>query len=299
MNELKRMFEIQLKINSDKKNLDLKDKQAETKETILSMMSEINEILSEINWANYKTEKTVIKSNVIEEIVDVTKFLINLCIIWDLSPYEFMNEFVRKSAVVEQRIKQKKVLKNISTSSNKVCAIDLDGVIVKYPDVLLDMINEKFDTSYNNINIAKKNLDRQDYLDIKNRYRESGIKQSLPLVDGAKEFTDKLKDLGYKIIILTKRPYKKYYRIFADTKVNLDDNGIKYDAIIFDSEKHKKIMSELSNIEFMVEDNRVIANEISECGYKCYLLNNIYNKGEIDKNVMRVNALSEITNEIK
>ena len=47
-------------------------------------------------------------------------------------------------------------------------------------------------------------------------------------------------------------------------------------------------------MEFMVEDNRLIANIMSKLGYKVFLMNNEYNKGAIGENVRRVNNLLEV-----
>lgn len=289
------VFETQLKINKDKLNLSLKDKQLQTKETVLSLISEISEVLEEINWATYKTEKEVIAYNVSEEIIDIFKFTINLCLIWNVSPKQFIEEFRRKSLVVEQRFNQNKILKKIREKKiNKICAIDLDGVIVDYPKCFVDFVNLKIKCNFKDFNDLRNNLPVQQYVKIKKDYRTSGAKKTLPINKGIKELIDYLKDKGYIIIILTKRPYKKYYRIFADTKFNLDSNNIYYDAILFDSQKHKRISAEFPQLDFIIEDDRIIANEISFSGYKCFLINNQYNQGDIEENVIRINDFNEI-----
>lgn len=293
------MFEIQKRINQDLLNItDIKVKQEKTKEFILAVMAETNEILEQINWAPWKKDFEVIRSNILEEVADDWKFLENILLIWGFTAEDFFKEYERKSAVVEQRFKQREVLKNIKSENKKVCAIDLDGVMVQYPEYFIDFINKEMKTKHVNLFDVRKSISNDDYMRMKDEYRQSGVKQTIPLREGAKEFIDFLRSEGYSIVIITKRPYKKYFRIFADTKTNLDNNGIHYDGIIFDTDKHKTIVKEFPQLEFIVEDDKNISNEIGEWGYKCFLIDNMYNKGKLNKNVTRVLTFKEIMENI-
>jgi len=297
--KLDRMFELQKVINQDLLDIeDSKIRQDKTKEFILAAMSESNEILQQINWAYWKKEISVNDNNIAEEVIDNIKFLLNILLVWGYDSESFMKEFERKSLVVEQRLKQMSVLKKIKSENKKVCAIDLDGVMVEYPEYFIEFINKKKNAKFENLFDVRKNLSNDEYMEMKDKYRQSGIKQSIPLRQGAKEFIEFLKSMDYSIVIITKRPYKKYFRIFADTKANLDINGIHYDGIIFDSEKHKTIVKEFPQLEFIVEDDKNISNEIGEWGYKCFLIDNMYNKGKLNKNVTRVNTFDEIKGHI-
>lgn len=296
---LQRVFELQERINQNLLNIsDIKVKQEKTKEFILAAMSECNEILQQINWAPWKKEISVIDDNIGEEVIDAIKFLLNILLSWGYDSEKFMQEFERKSLVVEQRFKQMEVLKKIKSENKKVCAIDLDGVVVQYPEFFVEFINKKTNANHQNLFDARKNLSNDEYLEMKDAYRQSGVKQTIPLRDGAKEFVEFLKSKDYSVVIITKRPYKKYFRIFADTKANLDSNKIPYDGVIFDSEKHKTIVKEFPQLEFIVEDNKSIANEIGEWGYKCFLIDNIYNQGSLNKNVTRVSTFEKIKEHI-
>jgi len=296
---LKKIFEIQSDFNKDLINLSIKDRELKTKEFILALLSETTELLEEINWAKWKRKKDVISSNVSEEIIDIMKFLLNICILWGIDHKQFYDEFVRKSMVVGQRAKQKRLMDDLRQHHTPVCALDLDGTLVDYPRCWIDYVNKIKKTNFDDLFDMRNKLDKMEYLELKDRYRKSGIKQHLPMIRGAKRFVDKLSKLGYSIIIITKRPYKRYYRIFADTKISLDSNKIKYDAILFDDNKHKTIVSEFPGLSFIVEDNRRIANEISRWGYKVFLLNTKYNQGSIDKNVVRVYNYNEVINNLK
>ena len=297
--KLKRIFDIQLKTSQEVLNLDLKQKQEKTKELVLAAITELTELLAEINCFSWKKEFEVVETNIIEEAIDVEKFMKKIFLTWGVDEKRYFEEFERKSMVVEQRLKQFKVLKDIKDSGARVCAIDLDGVLVEYPNDWIRYINVMKGTKFTNLFEVKKDISNEEYLTLKHNYRISGAEEDVSLTDGALSFVQKLKDLGYSVVIITKRPYKKYFRAFADTKNNLDKHKIPYDAILFDTEKHKAIVKELPQLEFMVEDNKQIANEVGSWSYRCFLLDNIYNQGEIHKNVVRVEGFGDIIKYIK
>lgn len=293
--KLKRIFEIQKDFNKDLIGLkSVKIKEEKTKEFVLAVMNEANELLTEINWASWKAKREIIEGNICEELIDILKFALNIAIIWGIDNKKLFDEFERKSQVVVQRKKQMEEMARIKKMKKKVCAIDLDGVLIDWPGCFINFTNKKLNKKFKNLYDMKKGLSNKKYLLMKHEYRISGIKQKVPCTNGAKEFVDSLKRLGYSIIILTARPYKQYFRIFADTKICLDKHGIKYDAILFDDAKHVKIVKEFPKLKFMVEDSRVISNEVGAWGYKCYLINNIYNQGDLNKNVIRVERLDEV-----
>jgi len=292
---LKIIFETQKKINESLLNLSENEKEERTQKFVLAAIGELYELLQETNWASeWKGKKDVIKLNILQELIDTIKFILNICLVQGFDDEMFMEEFERKSLVVEQRFKQMKALEKIKLDKTKVCAIDLDGVLVKYPDNWINYINKIKKTSFKTLFDVKKNIDKEEYMSLKHQFREEGYEGNAQLYEGSKEFIDKLKSLGYSIVILTKRPYKKYFRLFADTKINLDKAEIFYDAIIFNDEKHKIIIKEFPQLEFIVEDNRSIAAEVGNWGYKCFLVNNIYNVGNAGSNVIRVDSLNEI-----
>ena len=297
---LKRLFEIQRKFNPELKNVKSYDKKQKiTKQFILAVMAEAHEVLNEINWCDWKPKREIITSNICEEVVDTFKFLINVLLIWDIDEDKFLEEFERKSLVVEQRKKQREALELVKKKKSKICALDIDGVIVDFPTCYINFINKELGTKFNTMFDVNKKLSKKQLMDIKDKYRKSGAKQSVGVLPEAKKLITSLKQMGYSIVLLTKRPYKKYLRIFADTKINLDNNGIKYDAILFDSEKHKRIVKEFPKLHFIVEDNKNISNEVGAWGVKSFLIDNIYNQGSLNDNVTRVKALSDIPKILK
>jgi uncharacterized HAD superfamily protein len=112
---------------------------------------------------------------------------------------------------------------------------------------------------------------------------------------GARTLIDYLKLKGYLIIVLTARPIYKYPEVFRDTLLWLRNNKIHHDLLFGGGkDKHIQILKYFPNLQFMVEDNSDIANNIAKTGYKCFLLNNIYNQGKIHKKVVRIKHLAEV-----
>jgi uncharacterized HAD superfamily protein len=176
----------------------------------------------------------------------------------------------------------------------KLCALDIDGVLNTYPDCWVEFINAQLGTSYGTLSEAKKILSYKTYKDLKHFYRTSGYKRNLPIMDDAVRLTKALRALEYKIVIVTSRPFDDYPGLKWDTEYWLDKNGFEYDDLLHSRYKHADIVLHYPEIEFMVEDNRSFANDISRFRFKVYLLNNKYNQGEISYGVQRVDSLDEI-----
>ena len=106
-----------------------------------------------------------------------------------------------------------------------------------------------------------------------------------------------LREQGYKIMLLTARPYEQYKRIFADTMEWLESNNLPYDSIIFDEKKEERLIREFGKdrIEFFIDDVVGNANTISRLGAPCYLITRPYNVGkELAEGVTRINKLEEV-----
>lgn len=179
----------------------------------------------------------------------------------------------------------------------KICCFDIDGVLLsQYPQCWIDYVNKEMETSFDDLNTMKRTISFEKYRELKEQYRISGVKENLTPDRHAASVTVELKKLGYTIIIMTARPASKYPTLYNQTINWLDKNLIAYDYIIFgEKDKHAKILTEIPQLKFMVEDNSYNANQISKWGYKVFLLNNKYNKDVlIDKNVYRIDDLNEI-----
>lgn len=301
------MWDIQLafnnkffnkKLNKNISELSIDEKVAWTKNHLLSLVKEAMEVLDEIpNWKEHRNEETdFIPTNLFEEIIDVNKFALGLAQIWEMTEDQFYEDFKRKSYVVDQRWAQEQELNSID-KDQKVVGIDIDGVLGMYHEWFTEYCKQIWGVAVDEFHEIQDLVGIDKYEEIKAAYRQSGWKAKMPAKPGAVEFTKALKEAGYQIIILTARPYKKYTRIYPDTLEFLRNNGIPFDAIIWDEQKHLKIIKQFPNMEFMVEDTPEIAMEVAKAGYPVYMPtgenNKHFNEG-LHNNIYRISALLDL-----
>ena len=277
------------------------DRQKATKEIVLHLIDECCELLRETKWKMHRQENiNVSRNNIKEELVDIFKYWNTIMQIWNISPEEFLDDFNRKSLVVEQRFHQEKELKLINNEN--VIAVDIDGVLADYPKSFIKFIEKNTgknlshikNVDYNLYDLLSDEIGYDTIRKLKHQYRETGEKRFIGVVEGAKEGMLKLKEFGFTIVLLSARPYKQYPRIFSDTIEWLKSNGFVYDAILWDEKKEEKIIQEFPKMKFIIEDNISCVNRVSREGYKSFLLDCTYNQGTTEKNVIRVKDWKEI-----
>lgn len=174
------------------------------------------------------------------------------------------------------------------------CVIDIDGVLNTYPDCWVNYINIQKGTSFNTLWEAKERLSYADYKAIKHKYRSSGIKASLPVANDAAKFLHWSRQCDLMVVLLTARPVDRYPRMWKDTLDWLNLNELYYDKVEFSQKKQYEILMRYPTMEFMIEDNRHTANLVANLGFRVYLINNKYNQGDTNKNVVRVTSLMQV-----
>ena len=299
----KRQKEFHELLHGKVENIDVK--QQLTKELILHLISECDEVLNSINWKMHrKSNKIVNKDNLKEELIDVFKYWLNISLIWDLSPEDFVNEFYRKSEVVEQRYHQEKQLDLVN--DEKIIGVDIDGVLADYPKGFLNFIEKETGIKLNIVlkkyflfDEVGKIIGTEKVKELKHKFRSSGEKRNLEVINNAKEGLNYLKQQGYTIVLLSARPVKQYNRIFPDTIEWLQKNNLVYDAILWDEKKEERILKEFPKMNFMIEDVLENANKVAEENYKVFLINTSYNQGETNQNVVRINDWIDLIKKLK
>jgi len=186
----------------------------------------------------------------------------------------------------------------IELTNEKVVSIDIDDTICDSTPFWIEFVNDKLGTDFDNLGTLKATLPYNEYKKIKKEFRTSGIKLDIPMIEGASDLTRKLKELGYKIIIITARPANEYPELTKITNQWLRDNDIKYDGIIFDKHKSIKVLEQVPNLEFSVNDHYTEALLLAKWGYTTFLVDNKYNRRDHDNpytgKIIRVKELTEI-----
>lgn len=183
--------------------------------------------------------------------------------------------------------------------------IDIDNVISNFNEKLLEEYI-KHDKELRNkgiVNPYAKYI-RNGMFDWSNEeenifYKENieRIVKNLNVIDGAKEYIDKLKQDGYKIYIITGRDNDDYINPFNFTKEWLDKHNIYYDKLIltnaYKNEQNGKSSKCIeNNVEIMIDDSVNICQDCVMNGITTLLMDTPYNRYE--KNITRVNNWKEI-----
>ena len=167
--------------------------------------------------------------------------------------------------------------------------IDIDNVISNFNDALLNeyLLHDK---ELRNTGIINKNADyiRKGMFDWNeneeaNFYKNNieRIAKKLEVIDGAKEYIDKLHKDGHFIYIITGRDNGEYTEPYNMTKEWLDENNIYYDNLILTDayDKHAKTEKCLEySIDIMIDDSVSICSDCIENGITTILMDTPYNK---------------------
>ncbi len=116
LDKLEEIYELQKKFTLkffDTKDLTLEQIQDDkellvkwNKEYILALIAEATEVLNEVDWKMHKKMDlpTDARERLLEESIDVMKFLLGLMIVNGFSLEDIYNMFIDKSKIVEKRL---------------------------------------------------------------------------------------------------------------------------------------------------------------------------------------------------
>jgi len=278
-------------------NLTLKEKVSLTKEMILGITSEFDELLEATGtWKTHRIKGDYPKvSGITEELVDISKFLINIALIWNISPQMFIKKWFEKTVVNKYKFLQERRLKEIR--DKPVVVFDLDGVLNSYPVEWIEYVNQNLGTEYKTLDSLKTSVLPETYYKLKETFREEGGHLNFKSIPEIMELIELLRLKEIKIVILSSRPVWRYKRYYADTLTWLKKNKISFDAILWDREKGLRTFKEFSHVICFIEDELNFANEASRYGFKVLLLDKDYNQGKTEVNVKRI-ELSNLKEEI-
>ena len=100
MDKLDRIFEMQDALNADiieKRNLhNIPDEKWIQMQT-LAMLSEMAELIDEVNFKWWKNPKPVNSDNVKDELVDILHFFVSMCLRAHMSPDELFERYLSKN----------------------------------------------------------------------------------------------------------------------------------------------------------------------------------------------------------
>jgi len=159
----------------------------------------------------------------------------------------------------------------------KSCCIDIDGVLNYYPRPWLHFLKTR-GHSFNKLIKAKKGLSYEDYVCLKKAYRKSEEKRFQPPRIGSVEFTEKLREKGYIIILKTSRPIDEHPHLIDWTYEWLNEHCFMFDEVVFNRFHVPQILSSHPDLEFMVDDDAEMIAIMNGLGVKTFLFNGDFNQ---------------------
>ena len=252
-----------------------------TKEYCEALHSEVVEVLNTQNWKKHRATPVARRDELLEELVDVQKYLWGLFQVHGITIPEFMRAYDQKSEIVEQRFTQEHELPKL-TLGKKVAVVDIDDTVAEFvegfelwalkrePSLTLEDIAPSRDPA------LRKRLKEKFYA-------EGGMRElnSLPTAFGA---VVKLQDAGYTIVWLTARPITRHPRILGDTIHWLKYFDFPWEYIYWtDLNKALFVLDKWPTVEVLFDNELAIVADAQEGGVRAYLVKD----GDLDSEVDR------------
>jgi len=261
------------------RNLTLDEKISLTKEMLLHIASEFDELLSAVGtWKTHKIRKAEPPkiSGITEELVDISKFLINIALIWEITPEQFIRKWFEKTVVNKYKLLQDKRL--IALREKPVVVFDVDGVLNDFPERWVTYVNLRLGTNYTIKDYLEipKHVPNEVYRRLKHEFYEE-YSTSVEFTKEAKEVLSQLKKRGISVTLLTSRPISQYKKFYYEMIIKLKNSKIPFDVLIEDREKGLRIIKDFQNVLFAVDDEPYYVKDISSYGIRVFLYRKPYN----------------------
>jgi len=266
-----------------------------TKTYLLGMVSEVDEILRNIQWKLHKKDNPKLSlTNIGFEFADLTKYIFSLWQVWGFSPEQMLAFIDLKSKMLHLMLAQESVI-----LSKNIVISDIDGVLADWRLEIKRWFENSsskklFDTSNSLLIDVDLALSYPEYNAMKEEFESIGGYATLPAyIDGIKTIK-KLKLSNYSFVASTARPYKQYERIWLDTYFWLEENEIfphilqmsSFERVLFANELRR-----LGHHVILLEDNPEIALRAANTGIRVYVKRQKYNEYLNHENIVILDDL--------
>ena len=143
---------------------------------------------------------------------------------------------------------------------------------------------------FSDLGEAKTELGLVRYEALKEAYRLSGVKARIPCSPGARELLEYMRSRGWKIIIVSARPYERYLRILPDTLRWLKRHGLPFDLLYFDQEKDLRLASRFPRIGVFIDDDWNQCLSVARLGVPCFYVT----PGDVDNQHPNVTQVPDL-----
>lgn len=281
------------------------DKSFWAKQYILGLISELNEVLEEIDWKVHRKLTTdQDRHNLGRELADLTKYTWCLWELFHFTPDEMLNFIAEKNTELEQKYKQEFGIGYLSPDVPVLIA-DIDGTLGDWRKAFASFIKDQTglilppDAATSMAIETDLGVPYPHYVALKKHFESNGGYKLLEPYRDAVLFIHQAADQGWDIRCWTARPGKRYGRIWSDTREWLDAHDIGqfitelhlggeeriYQAGILAAKGHRVIL---------LEDDPTLALRAASTGLHVLLRNQPYNVGLQHPNIIRVDNFNHI-----
>jgi len=304
--KFKHMLDMQRNYNKRilKSTMTDDEKDRVTQNLALCTHAEISALVNAVNFKHHHGNLGKIdRDTILYESVDVVRYIMAIMNVWDIKSHEFEAAFKKK----DDYLWMQSEISSRKWEGQPVVLVDVDDVIAEFRntfaewmisrlDINIDVDSEEyyFVTALADLNINPEGV-FEDFV-------SRGGFASLPVVNGARDFLQSLKNEGYWIQLLTARP-KDDLRCLYDTFSWVFDNSIPYDRIDFSPEKFRwATRSEYydsNSIAFAIDDSPKHASEYASHGIHVKVPTKSYNKDIDCENIDYYENFDELLSKLR
>lgn len=263
-------------------------KVARTKELMLHLISECSEVLDACGtWkAHVPKTETVNPAQLAQELIDVQKYWIMLCQLWNIGPEQLEEAYWAKSAAVRQRYAEMW----IAQLDRPIVVVDLDNVLADFTRGFCLYLKQNWSSlshatiddavaQHQWLSASTLGISLMEWAEIKHAFRVSSGFATLPPMPGAAAFLDRARAAGYAVIGLTSRPIDRYPNIYVDTVQWLWHHDMQLDHIWWGVDKADRLREAserhpglIEKIVCAVDDDERFVRQFAELGVRTYWL---------------------------
>lgn len=299
--DLDEIFANQRKYNEKIRSTGNKlDREEWTTTYLLGIVSEIDEVLREINWKKHRKEshKEINRENIAYEFSDLTKYILSLWEIWEFTANDLLYYTDLKSRILELQCEQES-FKIPDGSPVLIC--DIDGTLGDWRVLFLDWIKSDYpditDQASSLLLDEDLSMIYPMYSVLKDSFEASGQYRNIPIYEDAYEILHKLKhEFNAYIIAVTSRPSNIHSRIWMDTWLWIKDHNLPIDELKISSNSRILLANDLKKFHetIMMEDNPGLIIRGANSGIPIFARRHPYNAGISHKNVRFLESFTEI-----
>jgi len=201
------------------------------KDLLLGLHEEAGELQRAADKSRYHlltTARLVLnRDKVVEEAVDVLKYVISILQVFGVGACEFCERFGWKTSLVEERWRAECVEMGRETL---VFVTDLDGCLADFhahPESRWFLQRLPDGDLKAAVEIAER----------KKTLYQSGFFHELKPILGASEALSQIRSMGVRVVILTARPARDFPALYTTTTAWLRENAMAHDLLLFSTDK--------------------------------------------------------------